>query len=102
DGNKSGSYGAGGQTHTEENTSDPWWEVDLGGEHPIEAIAIYNRTDGDLGKRLHGFTLKVLDAKRQPVYVKDGIAAPKERMEVALEGGGAEQLVRHAAMNALA
>ncbi len=30
DGNKSGSYGDGGQTHTEENTRAPYWEVDLG------------------------------------------------------------------------
>ena len=29
DGNKSGSYGDGGQSHTQENTSSPWWEVDL-------------------------------------------------------------------------
>ena len=34
DGNKSGDYGDGGQTHTEENTSNPWWEVDLGAELP--------------------------------------------------------------------
>ena len=44
DGNKSGSYFDGGQTHTEERSRDPWWELDLGAEQPIESIAIYNRT----------------------------------------------------------
>ena len=49
DGNKNGSFGGGGQTHTAENTPDPWWEVDLGDETPIDHIAIYNRTDDGLG-----------------------------------------------------
>src|SRR5262249_55200616 len=30
DGNTSGKYGDGGQTHTQEGTTNPWWEVDLG------------------------------------------------------------------------
>ena len=37
DGNTNGTYGGGGQTHTEENTSNPWWEVDLGSESPIDS-----------------------------------------------------------------
>ena len=77
DGNKSGDYGDGGQTHTEENTANPWWEVDLGGELPIESIVVYNRTDGDLGKRLDGFTLKVLDGDRKRGLSQDGIEAPR-------------------------
>src|SRR5205085_1115774 len=61
DGNTSGAFGDGGQTHSEENTVNPWWEVDLGAELPIESVVIYNRTEDGLGKRLAGFTLKVLD-----------------------------------------
>src|SRR5205823_12298666 len=30
DGNVSGKFADGGQTHTQENTANPWWEVDLG------------------------------------------------------------------------
>jgi len=30
-------------------------EVDLGGEFPVETVAVYNRTDGDLGRRLDNF-----------------------------------------------
>src|SRR5262249_32708642 len=81
DGNRSGAFGDGGQTHTQENTRDPWWQLDLGTEFPIESIVIYNRTDGGLGKRLDGFTLKVLDeghrvvAQRQKLPAPDGKAA---------------------------
>jgi putative heme-binding domain-containing protein len=101
DGNTSGTYGNGGQTHTLENTPDPWWEVDLGAEHPIETIAIYNRTDGDLGKRLAGFTLKVLDGNRVVVFQKEKIPAPAVRVEFPFSGGNPESLVRRAAMLAL-
>jgi putative heme-binding domain-containing protein len=101
DGNTSDQYGSGGQTHTEENTPDPWWEVDLGESYPIERIVVFNRDDGDLGKRLEGFTLRVLDSARIEVYKRTGIAAPQKRVEFDLEGGGGETLVRRAAMNAL-
>ncbi len=76
DGNKQPAYGAGGQTHSRENTRNPWWEVDLGDAMPIESIAVYNRGDGDFGKRLEGFTIKVLDNARKEVFRKDNIPAP--------------------------
>ncbi len=101
DGKKSGSFGDGGQTHTEENTGKPYWEVDLGDEYPIERIDIYNRTDGSLGNRLNNFTLLVLNAQRQEVYRKDQNPAPKPSVEIALPAGSSEVLVRRAAMNAL-
>ena len=34
DGNTNGDYGDGGQTHTQENTSNPWWEVRPQGRLP--------------------------------------------------------------------
>ena len=101
DGNKSGTYGDGGQTHSEEASLRPWWEVDLGEEYPIDAVTIYNRTDGDLGKRLEGFTIQVLDENRSVVTQKTRQKAPKTRATIAFEGGGSEDVVRRAAMNAL-
>jgi len=77
DGNKDDSYGDGGQTHTEENTANPWWEVDLGSEVPIESIAVSNRADGDLYKRLDRYTLKVLDARKTVVFEADNLPAPR-------------------------
>ena len=79
DGNTSGDYGDGGQTHSEENTDKPWWEVDLGASVPIESIVVYNRTEGDLGRRLDGFTLIVLDENRQESFRQDRIEAPREQ-----------------------
>jgi putative heme-binding domain-containing protein len=101
DGNTSGSYGAGGQTHTAEGSRNPWWEVDLGAEYPIGSIVIYNRTDGNLGGRLKGFTLKVLDGKRNIVFSR--VRQPAPAVKVAYQAGSEspEGAIRRAAMNAL-
>ncbi|MDZ4687685.1 MAG: discoidin domain-containing protein, partial [Planctomycetaceae bacterium] len=101
DGNKDGSFGAGGQTHTEELAGNPHWEVDLGGEVPIDKIVIYNRTDGDLGNRLSGYTLRVLDARRNDVVKQTNLPTPSPKSEIELAGGGPAAQVRRAAMAAL-
>lgn len=44
DGNRSGDYAARSVTHTEQ-VNNAWWEVDLGSEQDIRAIAVHNRTD---------------------------------------------------------
>jgi putative membrane-bound dehydrogenase-like protein len=103
DGKTSGSYGDGGQTHTEENTRNPWWEVDLGSELPIDSIVVYNRTDGTLGKRLDGFSLTVLDANRKTVFERSNLKAPDTHAlyEVKREEESAEGPIRRAAMLAM-
>jgi putative heme-binding domain-containing protein len=101
DGNRNNTYSAGGQTHTEENTADPWWEVDLGGQFPIESIVIYNRHDGDLYKRLDGFTLTILDSKRGTVFEKKGQPAPIDKASFEIGHDSPEQRIRRAAMTAL-
>jgi putative heme-binding domain-containing protein len=100
DGNTSGTYGAGGQTHTAENTKDPWWEVDLGAEYPIEAVVVWNRTDGDLGKRLNGFKVTVMDGSRRAVFVKGNNPAPPRSVRFELSGDPAGS-VRRAALSAV-
>jgi putative heme-binding domain-containing protein len=101
DGNKSGKFGDGGQTHTEENTDGPWWEVDLGNEFPIDAIAIYNRTDDGLGKRLDGFTVQVRNASKAVVFEKLKQPAPAVKAEFQLGGESPERAIRRAVMNSL-
>ena len=76
DGNKNPSWSKNGQTHTKENDKNPWWEINLGKEHKIERIQIWNRADG-LSTRLNDFTISLLDAKRKPVFVKGKNAAPE-------------------------
>jgi putative heme-binding domain-containing protein len=102
DGNTNESYGSGGQTHTEENTPDPWWEVDLGDEVPIESIAVYNRRDGDLWRRLEGYKLTVLDSGRNIVFKRENNRAPRLKTVFELGGGGPESLIRREAMLAVA
>jgi putative heme-binding domain-containing protein len=101
DGNKSGNFGDSGQTHTQEGTEDPWWQLDLEREVPIESIVIYNRTDGNLGKRLNGFTLKVLDRHNNVVFEKQKIPAPDVSASFEVGHEAPQVVIRHAAMNAL-
>lgn len=101
DGNTSGEYSKGGQTHTQEMTGAPWWEVDLGAEFPIDAVVVHNRTDGTLGKRLDGFDLTVLDANRDVVYQKTGLPAPASKSRFEVGAADPRGQIRRAAMNAL-
>ncbi|MBY0513965.1 MAG: discoidin domain-containing protein, partial [Gemmataceae bacterium] len=102
DGNKSGTYADGGQTHTQEGTDDPWWEVDLGREFPIEKIAVFNRTDGNLSTRLNNYTVRVLDGDKKTVYQQAKQPTPKVSAEFAVGKASPERGVRRSAMFALA
>jgi putative heme-binding domain-containing protein len=101
DGNKNGSYGDGGQTHTQENTTNPWWEVDLGAQYPIDAVAIWNRSEGDYYTRLNRYTIKVLDENRQVVFESDNLPARREMATTEVGGNGADGTIRRSAMLAL-
>jgi hypothetical protein len=72
DGNTDGVYRNNSVTHTE-TSSNPWWEVDLGRTVHIEKIQVYNRSHD--GHRLNGFTLKILDENRKPVFGQKKVKA---------------------------
>jgi len=81
DGNTNGNYDeAKSTTHTEAST-DPWWELDLKSAQSVDRIVLWNRTDGGLGTRLNGFTLTLLDEKREPVWQQEGKEPPKPSSE---------------------
>ncbi|WP_020469056.1 PVC-type heme-binding CxxCH protein [Zavarzinella formosa] len=101
DGKKSGSYGDGGQTHTREGTDNPWWEVDLGAEYPIETINVFNRTEGNLGSRLNNFKLVVLNNGRREVFSKDKNPAPATSVSFTVGTESVDQTIRRAAMLAM-
>ncbi|MFM8893144.1 MAG: PVC-type heme-binding CxxCH protein, partial [Planctomycetia bacterium] len=84
DGNTSPVYGGGGQTHSEEGTSGPWWEVDLGKEYPVERIVIHNRGEGDLSRRLDGFTIVGLGEGRAETVRIEKQPAPSVAAEFPL------------------
>ncbi len=100
DGKTDGEYTAGTATHTKEGEASPWWEVDLGGEKTIESVVVWNRTDGDLGQRLDGFTLTVLDGKRGEVFKKSGNPAPAKSASLAIGGANPADAIRRAAIHA--
>jgi plastocyanin len=102
DGNTSGGYSEGTSTHTQEGTTNPWWEVDLGREYPIEKVVVWNRTDGNLGTRLADFTLLVRDAQKHTVFESVKNPAPLERAEISVGSAAPERVIRRSAMFALA
>jgi putative heme-binding domain-containing protein len=103
DGNTNPSWEKGGQTHSTEGTENPWWEVDLGGDHRIERIVLHNR-EGALGGRLKDFSLKVLDKDRVEVFKLEKQPAPSLAAEFALvsDSDRIAAAVRRAAFAALA
>jgi putative heme-binding domain-containing protein len=101
DGNTNGAWAAGGQTHTNEGTDDPWWEVDLGREAPIDRITVWNRTDGNLATRLNNFTVRVLDSDKKTVFQTVKHPTPREKAEFKVGAVSPERIIRKAAMLAL-
>lgn len=85
DGNTSGVYNDNSSTHTQ-GEQQPWWEVDLKADYPIEKIVVWNRTDGDLGNRLDQFKVEILDSGRQTVFTRGGNAAPSPKTEFVVKG----------------
>jgi hypothetical protein len=76
DGRTEGDYAKGSVAHTSGNEDNPWWEVDLKSEREIERLVVWNRTDGNVGKRLEGFQISLLNEKRQTVWSRGGLPAP--------------------------
>ncbi len=75
DGNSNGNYFESNSVTHSAVSDNPWWEVDLQSEQPIERIVLWNRSDGEVGKRLADFRVSVLNEKRETVWQQD-IAQP--------------------------
>ncbi len=78
-------YQNGSVTHTEQDISNPWWEVDLGRAVEIEKIVVSNRRTHQT--RLDGFTLKILDRNRDVVFSKENC---KQAAKIVFARKGAE------------
>jgi putative heme-binding domain-containing protein len=101
DGNKSGVFADRGQTHTKQQ-KDPWWELDLREEQPIDSIVLWTRSEenGKYADRLQNFKVTVFDGHKKPAWTKENQPAPRESARFSLDANPAERL-RHAAMNAV-
>ncbi len=85
DGNTNGAYfEANSTTHTAAGV-DPWWEVDLHYEKPIDRIAIWNRLDG-VSERLSNFRIVILNEQRQPIWNSSVAAFPNPKTELSVSG----------------
>ena len=86
-----------------EPTEDPWWEVDLGRELPLERIVV-RQAEGLKRDRLKAFTVVVLDADRRETFRIEATAAESLVTTVPLESAAAREAaaVRRAAFPALA
>jgi len=91
DGNTSGIYSQGSQTHTAETTENPWWQVRLTQPSPINSIRIHNRTEGNFFSRMDGFTVKVLDADRKILFEKTSIPASSEPVDITIQAVSPER-----------
>ncbi len=103
DGVTSPLWGDGGQTHTMENRPNPWWEVDLGREHNIDKIVLWNRIEPNnlpLSDRLEGFEVRVLDSQRRTTFELEGGHAPMP--DVSVEVVPPDARLRRASATALA
>ena len=67
DGNTNGDFAKNSVTHTAVS-KDPWFEVDLGRNAPIDKIVLWSRTGSGLPQRIAGYKLRILDAKRGNVW----------------------------------
>ena len=101
DGRTDGAWQAGTIASSREATNHPWWEVDLGATAPIDQIVIWNRTDGELGKRLKNFRVIVLDASRKEAFRSENNPAPAKTFSIEFGTGGAERALRTAVISAL-
>jgi glucose/arabinose dehydrogenase/azurin len=101
DGRTDGNYSSGTLTHSREYDAYPWWEVDLGKMSEIDRIALWNRTDPGMGKRLNNFKITIFDEQHRPVWMKENNPAPER--EVILQIGDVDpaSLVRKSAIAAL-
>ncbi len=61
DGNTSGNYGNNSVTHTLGATNYDWWQVDLGADHDLNRIDVYDRTNGCCDTRLSNVIMMVAD-----------------------------------------
>lgn len=85
DGNTNGDYARGSVSHCAQQ-DDPWWEVDLQQEVPVDSIMVWNRTDGGTSARTENLVVTALSASRQEVFRQQQKAAPQPSASFALGG----------------
>jgi len=86
DGNTDGDYTKNSVSHTG-TEANPWLEIDLGAEVPVEKIVIWNRTDGAVASRITGYEVSLLGAAKNLVWKDSPKSIPSP--STAFSPGGA-------------
>ena len=85
DGNTDGDYAKGSVSHTAVQ-DNPWWQIDLGNQYPIDRITLWNRTDNDLEKRLNNFSIALLDENHDERWIQNVKTVPRPSSEFTTNG----------------
>ena len=85
DGKTDGNFDKKSVTHTGQS-KDPWWEVDLGKEFPINKIAVWNRMDGGTASRIQVFRIELYDNGKNSIWKKDIKKTPNPSHTEVLSG----------------
>jgi Protein of unknown function (DUF1553)/Protein of unknown function (DUF1549)/NedA-like, galactose-binding domain/Planctomycete cytochrome C len=88
DGNTDGDFFRSNSVTHNQTENNPWWELDLGQTQTIEAVRIWNRTDGNLQSRLNGLQIEIFDSNRSLVASHWLPTAPLEMIEWKPAAGG--------------
>ncbi len=92
DGNTDGDYTkATSTTHTKKE-KNPSWQVELSEPAAIDRIVVWNRTDGNVGSRLSGFRVSILDEQQQPIWTQQIAESPAPSKELGIAGVPADVL----------
>jgi hypothetical protein len=87
DGNTNGDYNANSVCHTglEDN---PWWEVNLGKEFPVDKVVLWNRTDGGEGisSRMKGYRLVLYENGKKQIDERKSDGYPNPKTEYVFDG----------------
>ena len=86
DGNTDGRYNESKSVCHTKQENNPWWEVDLGTDKPLEKIVVWNRTDSGTEMRLQGYKVLALDAARNVVWQTSPADLPRPSSEFVPSG----------------
>jgi mono/diheme cytochrome c family protein len=79
DGKTDGVFDNGSVIHNAQDDPSPWWEVDLGADEPLDKLVVWNRAE--VGERIIGARVIVLDGKRREVFSQTIDKKPKANVE---------------------
>jgi hypothetical protein len=87
DGNTNGDYNANSVCHTA-TEDNPWWEVNLGQEMPVEKVVLWNRTDGGEGisSRMKNYRLVLYENGKKQIDERKSDSYPNPKTDYSFDG----------------